>query len=253
MDALSKTALIIPCYNEAGRLESDKFLNFILDNKDLDLFFVNDGSRDSTPEILENLSASAPLRIFLLTLETNKGKAEAVRQGFLSAMLKPYTFFGYWDADLSTPLDVLIKFLRILEENPSLLLIMGARVKLLGRNIDRKKMRHYLGRVFATLTSLLLRFSVYDTQCGAKLFRNNEIIKEIFSYPFISKWIFDVEILARLSQSLNLSKNQLGNRIIEYPLDSWREVEGSKLKTAHFVTGGIDLAKLAFKYYRNSR
>ncbi|MNL43789.1 hypothetical protein D3C87_1663180 [compost metagenome] len=80
-------------------------------------------------------------------------------------------------------------------------------------------MRHYFGRGFATLIGELLKVKSYDSQCGAKLFRPKTILKG-FSETFLSKWIFDVEIMLRLHEYT----------IIEYPVTEWKDVPGSKVK-----------------------
>jgi hypothetical protein len=181
----------------------------------------------------------------VVDLNKNSGKAEAIRQGFLHAVKLEFENIGYWDADLATPLGIIDKFLSVLETNTASI-IMGARVMLLGRDIERKRTRHYLGRIFATVVSMLiLKLPVYDTQCGAKIFRNNNFLKRVFSQPFRVNWIFDVELIARYQM---ISKNEnvfdMANFIIEYPLDIWRDVGGSKLKSTDYFVALFDVTKL---------
>src|SRR5437762_2862299 len=88
-------------------------------------------------------------------------------------------------------------FLDAAENGCDVSFVFVDRVKLLGRNIQRSLIRHYCGRVFATVASLALGVDVYDTQCGAKIFRATPEMRQIFATPFRSQWIFDVEILSR--------------------------------------------------------
>jgi hypothetical protein len=122
---------------------------------------------------------------------------------------------------------------------------MGSRIRILGCDIKRKAVRHYLGRVFATFASLILDLYVYDTQCGAKIFRNNSELKTVFAHPFLVNWIFDVEILARFKviRKLNNS-NLLQNTTIEYPLDEWADIGGSKIKFVDFFKAIMELTKI---------
>jgi hypothetical protein len=161
----------------------------------------------------------------------------------LLAMRRKPTFVGYWDADLATPLETIPRLRSVLEERPELLLVMGSRVRLLGREIRRRWRRHLLGRAFAAAASCVLGLPVYDTQCGAKLFRVTAETAELFRRPFETRWIFDVEILARLAKTPRIAQ-----AMYEYPLDHWREVNGSRLKTADFAAAAIDLAMI---YWRN--
>jgi hypothetical protein len=138
------------------------------------------------------------------------------------------------------------------ESRPELEMIIGSRVKLLGRKIERRRSRHYLGRVFATAVSASLGLDVYDTQCGAKLFRASPSIKALFQQPFHSRWIFDVEILARLIQARRGRElPQAEDVIYEFPLREWRDIAGSKLEYSDFVRAAWELLRIRNYYFRN--
>jgi len=113
-------------------------------------------------------------------------------------------------------------------------------VALLGHRIDRSAWRHYLGRLFATASSLVLRLSVYDTQCGAKVFRVTPALRTALAEPFTSRWAFDVELLQRL-----LGAGVRPAQFEEVPLRAWRDVGGSKLGPAAAIAAAADLARLA--------
>lgn len=238
--------LIIPCFNEEKRINSEEYLNFLKNHPDIALIFVNDGSTDNTLRILEKLSDSTE-NITFLNLEKNKGKGEAVRKGFIYSQSKyEYDFIGFTDADLSTPLVEFENFLSIFKANPQVNIVMGSRVQMLGKNISRNIYRHWFGRIIATLICKILNEAVYDTQCGAKLFRS-KYSEALFINTFISKWLFDVEILARYKNQLNKSISQT---IIECPVNSWIEKEGSKLKYHYIFRIILDLLKIRQYYFK---
>jgi dolichyl-phosphate beta-glucosyltransferase len=246
----TKTIIVIPCYNEAARLQPQYFLRFLNHQPDVELFFVNDGSSDETPTILEHINAKACGKCTLLHLNQNQGKSEAVRFGIIKAFKFQPEYIGYWDADLSTPLESIPVFVQLLENQPELEMVFGARVQLLGKIIERNPLRHYLGRLFATIVSIMLDLKVYDTQCGAKLFRANDAIHRIFDKKFISRWIFDVEIIARwqdLHKKLGLPPSQ--KVIFEYPLPVWRHVNDSKVSLQDVVSVIRDLIKIQKRHF----
>ncbi len=244
-----KLCLIVPCYNEARRLDMTKFREFLGTQTPTLLLFVDDGSSDDTIDVLTRLCSGFEDSTHILRGGRNRGKAEAVRQGILYALdnLDP-AIVGFWDADLATPLSSVSKFLAILQERPATEMIFGARVKLLGRQVERRAARHYLGRVFATTVSAVLKMPIYDTQCGAKLFRVQRKTRQIFAAPFLSRWVFDVEILARYKQLFQLENRQLADAIYEYPLESWVDVAGSKVGPADFFVAFWDVFRIRNKY-----
>ena len=123
--------MVVPCYNEANRIRKQILVDFIRHNENLKILFVNDGSNDGTLEVLRNLCVQNSGQLYLLDLDHNVGKAEAVRLGFMKAFTMEPTLVAMWDADLSTPLGEVRQFQEVLIENQNILLVMGSRVKLL--------------------------------------------------------------------------------------------------------------------------
>ncbi len=248
---MHQSIIVVPCYNEAARLDVVSFRQFVASSPAVKFVFVNDGSTDGTNALLEHMRRVEPLAFDVVHLDANVGKAGAVRAGVLAALAQDPVHVGYWDADLATPLTAIQSFCALLEERSEIELVMGARVKLLGRRIERRAPRHYLGRVFAAAASVSLNLAVYDTQCGAKLFRASERVRQVFSSPFRSRWIFDVEVLARLSAlRRQAGLGPLDEAVYELPLIEWRDVKGSKLTVADFGIAALDLARIYWRRHR---
>ena len=238
---MQKTCLIIPCYNEVNRLDIDEFLSFINKNTHIHYLFVNDGSKDNTIKILEKLKKNNPQKIKILNLLNNAGKAAAVRLGILKAYNEfDVEIIGFIDADLSTPFDQIGMLLSKFEA--STLFVFGSRFQSLGTKIKRAKHRHFFGRIFATLASKIIGVNIYDTQCGAKFFKR-EVIKSLFEEPFLTKWIFDVELFIRLKL---YSDKPIGLIAKEVPIKRWEDIQGSKIKLLDFANVPFGLLKIYF-------
>ena len=238
-----KTIVVVPCYNESKRLRQDDFLHYVEQHDDVAFLFANDGSRDNTLEVLQELTAKHE-RLLMLDIQPNGGKAEAVRKGMLYAaeQYKP-DYIAFWDADLATPLEEIEPMVKWADKGYDA--VMGLRLMRLGAKVKRKTMRHYLGRCFATVASMMLKLPVYDTQCGSKLFRR-EVVEAIFQEQFITRWLFDVELLARYKQRYGVE--QAIQKIYEYPLFQWEDVDGSQLKSRDFFKAPLELMKIRKRY-----
>lgn len=242
---MKKTCIIIPCYNEKGRLFVEEFQKALDGKTSLHFCFVDDGSSDSTIEILTCLSQGREERVKVIQNKKNYGKAEAVRTGILETLKwKPFDYVGYFDADLSTPLseiDTLVGFL----EQRGAEGVFGSRVCRLGSIVERNAFRHYMGRFFATAASLALKLPVYDTQCGAKVFKAS-LAGKIFQEPFLSKWLFDIELLFRMIKIFG--HKAVKENIVEVPLNQWVDKKGSKIKLASWFLAPFQLLKIV-RYY----
>ncbi len=220
-----KTGIIIPCYNEAERINSQAFIDFILQEKDYHLCFVNDGSKDNTLQVLEDIQRQCPTRVSVIDVKQNAGKAAAVRSGARYLYNNSEIgYIGFIDADLSTDFTDLKKLVQTLKDNYKLQMVYGSRRK--GGEIKRDFFRNFLSKIIKSIIHLILGLPIEDTQCGAKVFCRS-IIPVAFDQVFITRWLFDVEIFLRLKKSYG--KKSTMEITQEQALDKWVHVEDSKL------------------------
>ncbi len=218
--------VVIPAHNEGKRLDVNELK--VLLRAELTVLVVDDGSTDDTVQ----RAHAAGCRV--LSLSRNVGKGEAVRRGVLALLENDDDMdtVGYLDADFATPASEYLTLHAPLVDD-DVEVVLGSRVARMGAHIERRPHRHYLGRVFATGVSLVLGVPIYDSQCGAKVFRVTDALRRALAQPFRSRWIFDVELLARL-----LDEGVPPAALYELPLTRWRDVDGSHV-------GVFDMARAA--------
>jgi dolichyl-phosphate beta-glucosyltransferase len=240
------TILIVPCFNEASRINISDYLDFAIQHPEYLLLFVNDGSTDKTEEIIKSMLLQSANFDFH-TYPTNQGKGEAVRNGVQYALENyQFSYIGFIDADLSTPLNEFLSLQKAIEQNPPIKIAIGARVQMLGKNIKRNLFRHWFSRIIATLICKVLDEPVYDTQCGAKLF-TQLAAADLFKEKFLSKWLFDVELLARHKRKYG--GQQFKTTVVEMPVSNWTEKEDSKLRYHHVFSILFDLFRINKHYF----
>lgn len=248
---MSNITIVVPCHNEVRRLNVKAFHQFAKQQSNIKFLLVNDGSSDGTLDLLRQMAATDSAHFEVLDLSQNGGKAEAVRRGILHAANHRPMAIGFWDADLATPLEAISDFVSALHRQPQLLAVIGVRLPLLGHDIRRRPVRRWLGEEFVRVVSLVFRQRFHDTQCGAKLFRVTPETLAAFSQPFSSRWIFDVEVFARLKQLLARHSNScFAESIYELPLNRWEDVAGSHLKRGDFFKAISELAVIWWRYLR---
>ena len=237
-------SIIIPCYNEANRFPTERYLQFLKQQPEVRLVFVDDGSSDTTEQVLSAIVAAFPKQTNLIVLEKNQGKAGAVQKGMLWAVTKTTSDrFAYLDADLSTSLEECLRLSEGIDENCRF--IFGSRILKTDNQIERKWYRFLIGRVVATAISTLLGISVYDTQCGCKIL-HRDLVELAFKDAFSSRWLFDVEIFFRLIRAYG--KEEMVAFSKEVPLDQWIDTEDSRVKFTYMFRLWVDLATIYFRY-----
>lgn len=242
-----KFHVIVPCYNEADRLLTDEFLVFARDNPGFSFLFVNDGSTDHSSQILGELSGRSD-SLTLLDIPENKGKAAAVRAGMLHALEHADAeFIGFLDADLAIPLLELKRMTEILKDSQTVHFAFMSKQP--GKDGVRQPLKRFLmGRTLATVTRMSLRLGVYDTQCGCKLMHRS-LVQEVAGEPFISPWLFDIEIFHRLIRSRG--RDWFGSHALEIPLHQLVERGESRVRANALFHLPIELWTIHRTYRRS--
>lgn len=222
-----KTGIIIPCYNEENRLDTNAFLKFINKENEFHLCFVNDGSTDNTIDVLRKIQESNAEKVSVIDIKQNAGKSAAVRAGaqYLYGINK-INYIGFIDADLSTDFNDFGDLLKTLKTSKELNFVFGSRVKDASDNIEKDIVRAFFSRLINAFIVLILGLQIEDTQCGAKVF-TSELVPIIFNDTFLSRWLFDVEMFIKLKK--HFGKNNVVNKIYEQPLKRWVHMDDSKL------------------------
>lgn len=237
--------VVIPCYNEEERLKGEEFKSFINKYLGYHLCFVNDGSKDNTLKILNELRAGNEERISVYDCKKNGGKAEAVRLGMLHlAKDQQFDYIGFLDADLSTNFDDFQDLVTTIT-NSDFQIVSGSRMSRMGADITKESARAIISKTINFIIRKTLGMEINDTQCGAKIM-TKEIIEKTFQTKFLTKWLFDVEIFMRMKRVYGLQKAK--QMICEQPLKRWIHADGSKLSMKDSVKIVGQIGQIALKY-----
>jgi CheY-like chemotaxis protein len=237
--------VVIPCYNEESRLKEAEFANFVNNNHGYLLCFVNDGSTDGTLEVLNKFKLAYPDTIEVYDCAQNGGKAEAVRQGILHLIKDPsLDYIGFLDADLSTNFDDFEDLTETISHS-DFKLVAGSRINRMGAQIIKQSSRGFISKGINFLIRKILGMEFQDTQCGAKVM-TREVAENLFNTPFLTRWIFDVEIFLRMKQFYGKDKAPL--LICEQPLKRWVHEDGSKLSFKDSIKIFSQLIKIVRNY-----
>ncbi len=187
-------SVVIPAYNEESRIGSSlsealAYLNSR--GMDYEVIVVDDGSSDGTSRIVRKAEEESP-KVKLVRYGENRGKGYALRTGVLATK---GDLVLVMDADLSTPMEELVKMIPYLSEEGYGVAI-GSRALALS-DIIRKQpwWRRGMGKVFNRIVKTLVIGGFEDTQCGFKLF-TGDVARDLFGDAKIDRFAFDVEILA---------------------------------------------------------
>lgn len=210
-------SIIIPAYNESERIAAtlDRILNYAAEERwHAEIIVVDDGSRDSTVDIVRQYTEKNPA-VRLLLNPGNRGKGYSVRNGMLHAQGQILLFS---DADLSSPIEEAHKLFDAIGAGADV--AIGSRWLRTELQTRRQPMhRQLFGRIFNLLLRVVLRLRFKDTQCGFKAF-TRPAADTLFPLQQIERWGFDPELL--------YLARHFGFKIAEVPV-AWAHREGTRI------------------------
>ena len=229
----SSFILVVPLFNEESRIDLSRFRSFMKDAQ-TKIIFVDDGSTDGTHDLLSREFSPCD-DVFVLRLETNSGKAEALRIGFLFAHdLEPESFVITFDADWSMGEATVFNLMKEVEKAMSgggsqpeeiVRVFSSARIYLAGMQVDRPVSRKWIGRIIATIISLGIGITFYDPQSPLKIYKFSVDTKVIFSKRMRTRWFFEGELFLRLRSS------GIASRVYEYPASDYLDIDSPNYKS----------------------
>jgi len=164
-------SVFFPAYNDAPSLPALLEKTFAVLPQcasDFEVIVVNDGSRDATGEVLEELRQKYARRLRVVTHPVNRGYGGALRSGFAAAT-KELVFYTDGDGQYDPG------------ELPRLLERMTPEVGLVnGYKLERHDPQHrvWIGKVYNFMAHLLFRIRIRDIDCDFRLIRRR-LLEEI--------------------------------------------------------------------------
>jgi len=229
-------SVIIPAFNEENiiRATLENVFEYLTQQKfDYEVIVVNDGSSDSTSDIITELT-SHHSNLKLINLEKNMGKGCAVKMGMLAAKGRYRLFM---DADNSTSIEH-FELMKPILESGSEIIIGSRRVKGAKIAVHQSWLRENSGRLFNFTVRIINGLPYSDTQAGFKVF-SNAAAEKIFKLQSLSGWAFDIELL--------LLANKLGYKIREVPI-IWKNNSNSRVRFSGMIKMLIDVLRLRVKF-----
>jgi dolichyl-phosphate beta-glucosyltransferase len=233
-------SIVIPAFNEEKRILAtlEKITQFLnVKGYHYEIIVVDDGSTDNTVNVVRRFSEANRIPVQILESSINCGKGCAVRRGILSSN-GDYVLFT--DADLSTPIEEIEKFLPLLRQGYDV--VIGSRALRDSQLLVRQPWyRERMGKTFNFFVQIFVMRGIIDTQCGFKVFKL-EVAKRIFSLVKIDRFAFDAEAI--------FIAKKIGYRLKDVPV-IWLNSPSSKV---HIIKDSFrmftDLLRIQFNNLR---
>ncbi len=173
-------SIVIPFFNEEGSLLKlyERLLTVLGGiHRSFEVIFVDDGSLDGSYEVVNRIAKNDP-RVKVIRFRVNKGKAQALREGFIEAQGRIVLTM---DADLQDDPEEIPNFLAKINEGCDL--VSGWKKR--RRDPLEKRIP---SKLFNRVTSWITGLSLHDFNCGFKAYKH-EILSDIPLYGDLHRYI----------------------------------------------------------------
>jgi glycosyltransferase involved in cell wall biosynthesis len=221
-------SVFFPAYNDAGTIASLVISAVQVAGtltSDFEVIVINDGSKDETPRILDELARVYPDRVRIVHHPVNRGYGGALRSGFATAS-KEFVFYTDGDAQYD-PAEM-----KVLWET------MSDDVDWVnGWKISRSDPLHriIIGRVYHHTVKLLFGLKVRDVDCDFRLMR-----RKIFDVVHLEKnsGVICLEMMKKFQDA--------GFRVAETPVHHFHRAYGKSqfFNFRRIARTAVDVIKL---------
>lgn len=221
-------SLVIPLLDEAESLpELSAWIERVMKENNLsyEVIFVDDGSRDNSWEVIEELRTKNA-NIKGIKFQRNYGKSAALNEGFKAAQGEVVITM---DADMQDSPDEIPELRKMIIEEKYDLVSGWKKVR-----YDSKIAKNIPSKLFNAVTSRVTRIKLHDFNCGLKAYRN-KVIKSIEVYGEMHRFI---PVLAKWA-----GFRKIGEKVVEHRK---RKFGTSKFGMRRFVNGFLDLLSITF-------
>jgi dolichyl-phosphate beta-glucosyltransferase len=233
MAAEPNLSVIVPAYNEAGRIVStlEAISSYLTQHgQAFEIIVLADGT-DKTRELAQEFAARSTALVRVGGSTERRGKGRAVREG---VEMSRGRIVGFLDADYKTPIEEVAKLLPWLEAGYDL--AIGSRALSDSRvEVSQPLYRRLGSRVFGVTMHLMTGlWQIRDTQCGFKFFQGR-VARDLFRQQKVDGYMFDVEVLCLAKRG--------GYRIKEVPI-KWCDDGDSRFDLAAMKQDVIDMFRI---------
>lgn len=208
---IDELSVFFPCYNEEKNIKNTvskavKVLKKVA--KKWEIILINDGSKDNTAKVIEQIKKEYPKEISIITHNPNRGYGAALKSGLYNAK---YDWITFTDSDGQFDFEEITKFIDKQQKTKADIVI--------GYYLSRQvsKATILTSKIWEIIVFILFGLKVTDIDCGFKLIRKSVIEK-------IPK--LEAERGAFISSEFLIKSKKAGFKIVELGVHHYPRVEG---------------------------